>query len=175
MSESNGPARSVEAGIGYPPETQSYPTRPRNVAIWIDHRTAVLQAFWASPPEHFDPVQTGGPARAASGSWWEERIQARQEGPLQQYMDAIVAHLAPGDEVLILGPDERKQDLCQQIDASEGRYGHVVGVCDAADLSSAEVIVPVSHVLLSSRMVPEGHEQGPAPHHLAVPREMDTG
>ena len=170
MSGSQGPSQTTEHTTVYLAEAPAHAARPRNVAIWIDRQTAVLQAFWSGPPQHIDGGQTGGPARAASGGWWAERIQAPRAGPLQWYLDAILARLAPEDEVLILGPDGRKQDLCQQIHARGGRCGHVVGVGYATDLTSAEVVVPVTHVLHATRTLPEGQVRGSAPHLLAESR-----
>jgi hypothetical protein len=174
MNGSNDLARSIEQAAGRTVEPPAYSATPRNVAIWIDRQTAVLQAFWSGSPESIDAAQTGGSARAMSGGWWAERIEARQIGPPQQYLDAILAHLAPGDEVLILGPDERKRDLCQRIDASGGRCGHIVGVCHASDLTSADVVVPVTHAIHSTGTVAERREQRSVPGKLAGSREMET-
>lgn len=170
MSGTNAPARSIGQATGSLAEAPAYPAGPRNVAIWIDRQTAVMQAFWAGPPERVGAAQSGGSPQAVPGSWWARRIQADQHGPLQEFLDAILAHLAPEDEVLILGPDERKQDLCQQIEASEGQCGRVVGIGHATDLTSADVVVPVTNVSHSPSAVPEGDEPGSAPHLLAESR-----
>ena len=174
MSGSQSPVRPTERTTVHLRGAPAQPGRPRNVAIWIDRHSAVLQAFWSGPPEHMGTGQPGGPARAASGGWWAERIEAPREGPFQRYLEAILAHLAPEDEVLILGPDDSKQDLCQQIDARGGRCGHIVGVGYAADLASAEVVVPVKHLLHTGGKVSDGQERASAPHLLAASGRMEV-
>ena len=90
----------------------------RHVAIWLDRQQAILLSFEA------DPFDKSVPHRPGDG-WSRCRIHAREYDELQQYYDALICHLEPADEILILGPGQAKHGLCHRIEQHRG-VGRIV-------------------------------------------------
>ena len=113
---------------------------PRRVAIWIDHREAILIALRgekvAGEQEIFSEV---GP-HTHGGGWSQHRIDAHRHEVLKHYYEEVVEHLGPVDEILILGPGQAKHELQQSIDHHKGLRGKVVAVQSAARMTEHEVI-----------------------------------
>lgn len=109
----------------------------RHVAIWIDPQQTILLAFEAKP---WDRSALHGP----SESWSQDHVDAHQYPSTQQYYGAVLSHLEPLDEILILGPGQAKLELFHQIEQQGGLKGKVVGLHYAPRLAKVEVIFPTS-------------------------------
>ncbi len=121
------------------------PARFRHVAIWIDACRAILLASEDEPAD----------------GCWQYRVDAQECQIAQQYYDAVLTHLGPEDEILILGPGQAKQELCQGIEQHGGMKGRVVGLYDASTLADTEVIFPTgerwsSEGLPAAAITPKG-------------------
>ncbi len=119
--------------------------RTRHVAIWIDASGAILLASEDEP---------------ADGCWLH-RVDAQECQIAQQYYNAVLTHLGPADEILLLGPGQAKRELSQRIEQHEGTKGRVVGLYDASRLADAEVIFPTgerwsSEGLPAAAIAPKG-------------------
>ena len=114
-------------------------TRPvsRHVAIWIDPREAILIAYEA------EPLDSSALHRPGEG-WSQDRVDAHQYPSTQQYVGAVLSHLKPLDEILILGPGQAKHELRHQIEQQRGLKGKVVGLYYASSLAKVEVVFPTS-------------------------------
>jgi hypothetical protein len=114
--------------------------RPRRVAIWIDHREAILITFHgdqvADEEELFSEV---GP-HTHGGGWAQHRIEAHRHEVLKHYYEEVIQHLGPVDEILILGPGQAKHELHHSVDHHKGLRGKVVAVRNASRLAEQEVI-----------------------------------
>ena len=110
---------------------------PRHIAIWIDAHQAILQISEAEP---FGQSTLHRPGEG----WSQGRVDAQQYPSAQQYYGAVLAHLEPLDEILILGPGRTKLELRRQIEKQEGLKGKVVGLYHASTLAEVEVIFPTS-------------------------------
>ena len=110
---------------------------PRHIAIWIDPHQAIL---FASEPEPFDRPTLHRPG----GGWSQDRVDALQYPSMQQYYGAVLSHLEPLDEILILGPGQANHELQHQIEQQGGLKGRVVGLYDASRLAEVEVVFPTS-------------------------------
>lgn len=113
---------------------------PRRVAIWMDHREAILITFHneevTGEQELFSEV---GP-HTHGGGWAQHRIEAHRQELLKHYYEEVIQHLGPVDEILILGPGQAKHELHQSIDHHKGLRGKVVDVRSASRLTEQEVI-----------------------------------
>jgi hypothetical protein len=126
----------------------------RRVAIWIDHHEAILLAF------EVGPFASSVPHRPGDG-WSQHRVDGQQYPLMQQYYDAVLSHLEPQDEILILGPGQAKRELRQRIEQHGGLRGKVVGLYHASRLADAELIFPTSQVspseaIAAAAMAPKG-------------------
>jgi hypothetical protein len=121
-------------------------TRPasRHVAIWIDPQQAILLAFETEPLAR-STLQSPGEG------WSQDRVDAQQYPFKQQYYVAVVSHLEPRDEVLILGPGQAKRELRHQIEQQEGLKGKVVGLYYASGLAKVEMVFPTSEAWRSEK------------------------
>jgi hypothetical protein len=61
---------------------------------------------------------------------------------MQQFYEALLSHLEPVDDILILGPGQAKHELCRQIDRCRGLRGKVVGLHHASTLAQVELVLP---------------------------------
>jgi peptide subunit release factor 1 (eRF1) len=112
----------------------------RRVAVWIDHREAILITFRgkvvAGEEELFSEV---GP-HTHGGGWAQHRIEAHRHEVLKHYFEEVIQHLGSVDEILILGPGQAKHELQQGIDHHKGLRGKVVAVRSASRLTEPEMI-----------------------------------
>jgi hypothetical protein len=108
---------------------------PRHIAIWIDAHQAILLISEAEP---FGQSTLHRPGEG----WSQGRVDAQQYPSAQQYYGAVLAHLEPLDEILILGPGQARLELRHQIGQQAGLKGKVVGLQYASMLAKAEVIFP---------------------------------
>jgi hypothetical protein len=107
----------------------------RHVAIWIDVLQAVLLSFQTESSEKGIP---DGPAEG----WSQTIVNAQQYLLKQQYYNAVLYHLEPQDEILILGPCQAKRELRKLIERHDGLRGTVVGMYSASRLTKADLIFP---------------------------------
>ena len=136
----------------------------RHVAVWIDQHQAILLAF---ENEKSKIAASNVPGNDCS----ECRVMAHENLPTQQYYSAVLAHLEPGDEVLILGPGQAKRELCRKIEQLEGRNGKVVGLRDASRLVRVEVVFPTGEGWTSGNAT--GSEVGAPPSRPALRFPME--
>jgi len=119
---------------------------PRRVAIWIDHREAILIAFRGEQvigeKEYFSEA---GP-RTHGGGWAQHRIEAHRHEMLKHYYDEVTQHLGPVDEILILGPGQAKYELHRSIDHHKGLRGKVVAVHSTSRLTEQAVIAEAERI-----------------------------
>jgi len=123
-----------------------------HVAIWIDDKEAILLVFDADPREGLDSNSPGN-------GWSQHHVSTQQHLVRQQYYDAVLSYLGPGDEVLILGPGSAKRELCQRIKQHAGLKGNVVGLRRASGLAKVELVFPTIEAMNTSRIaLPSGDQ-----------------
>ncbi len=114
--------------------------KPRRVAIWLDHREAILIAFrgeaFIGEEELFSEVEP----HTHGGGWAQHRIEAHRHEMLKHYYEEAIEHLGPVDEILILGPGQAKHELHQRIEHHKGLRGKVMEVRSASRLTEQEVV-----------------------------------
>ena len=101
----------------------------QDVALWIDHRQAVIAAV-AGETEDLTRILSGleKHVRFSAGEGGaEDSRDKRFEGHLQQYYDKVVASLRDARSILILGPGEAKNEVEKRL-RDAGRGKSIVGV-----------------------------------------------
>jgi peptide subunit release factor 1 (eRF1) len=112
----------------------------RRVAIWIDHREAILVAFVGDDlAKQQELLSDAGPHTHGGGSS-QHRFDAHRHEMLRHFYEEVVDHLGPVDEILILGPGEAKHELCKRIEHHKGLKGRVKDVVSADKLTENELL-----------------------------------
>lgn len=114
--------------------------KPRRVAIWIDHREAILIAFLGKEVAGEAALHSEAGPHTHGGGWSQHRIDAHRHEVLKHFYEEIVQHLGRVDEILILGPGQAKHELYQSIDHHRGLKGKVLAVRTAPRMTEAQVI-----------------------------------
>jgi peptide subunit release factor 1 (eRF1) len=112
----------------------------RSVAIWIDHREAVLITLNGAQVTDEEEIFSEVGPHTHGGGWSQHRIEAHRHEVLKHYYEEVVGHLGPVDEILILGPGQAKHELHHTIDHHKGLKGKVVAIHSAPRLTEQEVI-----------------------------------
>jgi peptide subunit release factor 1 (eRF1) len=113
---------------------------PRRVAVWIDHRTAILATFSGDHLDKEDELPASVIPHTHGRDWSQHSFEAHRHAVLQHYYDEIVHHLGPADEILILGPGQGKHELIQRIEHHKGLRGKIVAVQDADKMTEEELV-----------------------------------
>jgi peptide subunit release factor 1 (eRF1) len=112
----------------------------RRVAIWIDHREAILVAFRGEAVIDEEELFSEAGSRTHGGGWAQRRIEAHRHEMLKHYYEEVIGHLGPVDEILILGPGQAKHELHQSIEHHKGLKGKVMAVRSTSRLTEQEVV-----------------------------------
>jgi hypothetical protein len=113
---------------------------PHDVALWIDHRQAVIAAV-AEDSENLTRLESGleKHVRFSGGEGGaEDSRDKRFEGHLHQYYDRVVASVREARSILILGPGEAKHELEKRL-RDAGLGGTIVGIETADKMTDAQV------------------------------------
>lgn len=111
----------------------------RDVAVWIDHRDAVIAAI-AGETENISRIaskaeHTGG-ERGESGP--EDQRDRRLANHLRSYYDSVIAHIKDANGILLLGPGEAKHELEKRL-REDGHGERIVGVETTDKLTDHQV------------------------------------
>jgi stalled ribosome rescue protein Dom34 len=101
----------------------------RGVAVWIDHREAVIAAI-SGEVEATSRLESNieKHVRFSSGEGGaEDQRDKRYANHLREYYDAVVSRIGDADAILLLGPGEAKHELEKRL-RDEGFGTHIVGV-----------------------------------------------
>ena len=111
----------------------------RDVAVWIDHREAVIAAIAGeteTTSRIASHVKHGGASGSESGA--EDQRDRRFANHLRAYYDAVISHIKDGDGILLLGPGEAKHELEKRI-RDAGLGDRIVGVETTDKLTDHQV------------------------------------
>ena len=112
----------------------------RDVALWIDHRKAVIAGVMGDT-EDLTRIVSGMEKHvrfSAGEGGAEDSRDKRFEGHLHQYYDKVVASLRDARSILILGPGEAKHELEKRLrDAGLGKA--IVGVETADKMTDPQI------------------------------------
>ena len=113
---------------------------PRRVAIWIDHREAILIAFRGEKVTREEELFSEVRPRTHGGGWAQHRIEAHRHEVLKHYYEDVIQHLGPVDEILILGPGQAKHELHRSIEHHKGLKGKVMALRGVSRMNEQQVI-----------------------------------
>ena len=111
----------------------------RNVAVWVDHKEAVIASIadGAETTSRLESnVQRGGASGNESGA--EDQRDRRYANHLRIYYDNVISHIRDSDGILLLGPGEAKHELEGRIH-DEGLGARIVGVETVDKLTDHQV------------------------------------
>jgi stalled ribosome rescue protein Dom34 len=111
----------------------------RDVAIWIDHREAVITTIEGeteTTTRMLSHVEHGGPSDTDSRA--EDQRDRRFANHLRVYYDSVVSRVKGANGILLLGPGEAKHELEKRI-RDEGLGDRIVGVETADKLTDHQV------------------------------------
>jgi len=101
----------------------------RDVAVWIDHREAVIVVI-AGEAETTSRLESAIEKRvrfAEGEGGAEDQRDRRFANHLRKYYDAVTSSIGDAEAILILGPGEAKIELANRL-RSQGHGEHIVGV-----------------------------------------------
>jgi stalled ribosome rescue protein Dom34 len=112
----------------------------RDIALWIDHRQAVIAAV-TGDTEDLTRILSGleKHVRFSGGEGEaEDSRDKRFEGHLNQYYDKVIVSLRDARSILILGPGEAKHELEKRL-REAGRDKAIVGVETADKMTDPQI------------------------------------
>ena len=127
---------------------------PRRVAIWIDHREAILITFHGEQVTGEEELFSEVGPHTHGGGWAQHRIEAHRHEVLKHYYEDVIQHLGPVDEILLLGPGQAKHELHQSVEHHKGLRGKVMAVRGADRLTEQEVIAEAEQFFDSKSQKP---------------------
>ena len=113
---------------------------PRRIAIWIDHREAILIAFRGEVVTGEEEILSEAGPHTHGGGWAQHRIEAHRHEMLKHYYEEVIQHLGPVDEILILGPGQAKHELHGTIEHHKGLKGKVIDLRSVSRMTEQQVI-----------------------------------
>jgi len=113
---------------------------PRNVAIWIDRRSATVLTFTRDNLEREQEFLSNAGPHTHGGGWSQRRIEAHRHEMLKHFYEEVIDHLGSVDEILILGPGQAKHELSNRIEHHKGLKGKVIDLVNAPEMSEVELI-----------------------------------
>ena len=117
----------------------------RRVAIWIDHREAILISFNDGHVTGEQELFSEAGPHTHGGGWAQHRIEAHRHEVLKHYYEEVIGHLGPTDEIFILGPGQAKHELLQRINHHKDLRGKVSAVRGTSRLTEGEIIAEAEH------------------------------
>ncbi len=112
----------------------------RDVALWIDHRQAVI-AVVTGDTEDLTRILSGMEKHvrfSAGEGGAEDSRDKRFEGHLNQYYDKVIASLRDARSILIFGPGEAKHEVEKRL-RDEGLGKAIVGVETADKMTDPQI------------------------------------
>lgn len=112
----------------------------RDVAVWIDHREAVIAAI-SGEGEATSRLESNIEKRVrfTSGEGGaEDQRDKRYANHLREYYDAVISRIGDAGAILVLGPGEAKHELEKRL--RDGGFGpRIVGVETADKMTDPQI------------------------------------
>ena len=112
----------------------------RRVAIWVDHREAIMVLFVGDHLDREKEILAGADSPVRDVNLPQYHLETHRHEVLKQYYDDVIQRLGPVDEILILGPGQAKHELRKRIEHHKGLKGKVVGLSTAPPLTEAQLV-----------------------------------
>ena len=112
----------------------------RQIAIWIDHREAILAIFKDVHLMREQEIFSEAGPHTHGGGWSQKRIEAHRHTVLELYYDEVAQSLIDTDEVIIYGPGQAKHELYQHISRNKALKQRVLDLVTTDKFSEQEFI-----------------------------------
>ena len=116
----------------------------RDVALWIDHRQAVIAAI-AGGTEDLTRIVSGLEKHvrfSGRGDGAEDSRDKRFQGHLNQYYDKVIAAIRDARSILILGPGEARHEVEKRL--RDAGLGKNIAAVETADKTTDHQIAAVA-------------------------------
>ena len=120
--------------------TRSEQRPARQIAVWIDHREAILAVFTDAHLLREEELFSGVGPHTHGGGWSQQRFESHRHAILDHFYAEIIQNLAGADEILIYGPGQAKHELHQRILRNRSMSQRVIDLVTADKLSENEFI-----------------------------------
>ena len=125
----------------------------RQIAIWIDHREAILAIFKDAHLLREQEIFSEAGPRTHGGGWSQKRIEAHRHTVLELYYDEIAQSLIGADEIIIYGPGQAKHELHQHINRNKALKQHVLDLVTTDKFSEQEFIRMAVNDFVSAHVI----------------------
>ena len=112
----------------------------RQIAIWIDHREAILAIFKDAHLMREQEIFSEAGPHTHGGGWSQKRIEAHRHTVLELYYDEIAQSLIGADEIIIYDPGQAKHELYQRITRNKALKQRVLDLVTTDKFSEQEFI-----------------------------------
>ncbi len=127
----------------------------RDVAVWIDHRQAVIAAI-AGEAEEINRLESKLEKRvrfSASEGGAEDQRDRRFENHLHKYYDAVISRIRDAEAILLLGPGEAKHEFEKRL-REKGLGGRIVGIETVDKMTDHQIAAKARERFLTTRTAP---------------------
>ena len=104
----------------------------KQVAVWIDHREAILAIFKNAHLLREDELFSEAGPHTHGGGWSQRRIESHRHAALDHYYEEIVHELNGADQIILYGPGQAKHELEHHINHAKNLRGRIL-VIEATD------------------------------------------
>lgn len=122
----------------------------KQIAIWIDHREAILALFKDAHLLNEEEIFSEAGPHTHGGGWSQKRIEAHRHALLDHFYEEIVQNLRDADEIIIYGPGQAKYELNQHIKRRKTLGRRVLDVVTTDRLSDERFIRLAVNDLISA-------------------------
>jgi stalled ribosome rescue protein Dom34 len=120
-------------------KTTSHQHSLRQVAVWVDHREAIVTIFKDAHLLHEEEIFSEANPQTHGDHLSKKHIQAHQHAILEHFYKEIIQDLKSADQVIIYGPGQAKHELAKHIQADKSLQGHILDVIATEKMTETEL------------------------------------
>lgn len=111
----------------------------RQIAVWVDHREAILAIFEDAHLLHEAELFSEVGPHTHGGGWSQKRIEAHRHAVLDHYYEEIIRELNGADQVILYGPGQAKHELENHINRTKSLSGHILDIVTTDKLGDTQL------------------------------------
>jgi len=100
----------------------------KQVAVWIDHREAILVIFKNAHLLHEEELFSEAGPHTHGGGWSQKRLESHRHAVLDHFYEEIVHELNGANQIILYGPGQAKHELEHHINHTKSLRGHILVV-----------------------------------------------
>ncbi len=124
----------------------------RQIAIWVDHREAIMAIFTDAHLLQEEELFSGVGPHTHGGGWSQQRFESHRRATLDHFYEEITQNLNSADEIIIYGPGQAKHELEQHINRYKGVSKHVIDLVTTDKLDDQQFIRMALKDLVSAHL-----------------------